>query len=68
VASNTRWGANPDPGKTAAAAAVVGAFPLASGSADSAAVISLAPGAYTMQASGAGGTTGIALAEVYEIP
>jgi sugar lactone lactonase YvrE len=68
VGSNTQWGANPDPGKVAAAAAFVGAFPLAWGSADSAATVSLPPGAYTMQASGAGGTTGIALAEVYVIP
>jgi hypothetical protein len=68
MGSNTPWGANPDPGKIASAASFVGAFPLASGSADSAQVVSLQPGAYTMQVTGAGGTTGIALAEVYEIP
>jgi hypothetical protein len=26
------------------------------------------PGAYTMQVSGMGGTTGVALAEIYEVP
>jgi len=43
-----------------------GAFPYAANSADAAAVITLQPGAYTMQVSGANGTTGIALAEVYD--
>lgn len=35
---------------------------------DAALVATLAPGAYTAVVSGVGGTTGIALAEVYEIP
>jgi hypothetical protein len=34
---------------------------------DSALLISLAPGAYTAQISGTGGTTGVALAEIYQV-
>jgi len=43
----------------------VGAFSLAPGSNDAAAVAVLAPGSYTVRVSGAGGTTGIALVEAY---
>lgn len=67
VASNTGWGSNSNPGWIASSAAGVGAFALASGSADSALVATLAPGAYTVQVSGVGNTTGVALAEVYEL-
>jgi hypothetical protein len=52
----------------ASAASSVGAFPLTPGSNDSALVVTLAPGAYTAQVSGANGTSGVALLEVYEIP
>ena len=67
VASNTGWGTNPNPAQIASVAAQVGAFPLASGSADCALLLNLAPGAYTVQVSGVGNTTGVALAEVYEV-
>lgn len=50
----------------ALASAQVGAFGLASG--DSAMIATLAPGNYTAQVTGAGGATGIALIEVYELP
>jgi uncharacterized repeat protein (TIGR03806 family) len=46
----------------------VGAFKLAEGSSDSAILVSLSPGAYTVQVSGAAGTSGVALVEVYEVP
>lgn len=46
----------------------VGAFDLTAGSHDAALVITLAPGAYTAQLSGVGGTTGEAMVEVYEVP
>jgi hypothetical protein len=46
----------------------VGAFELTAGSRDAALIITLAPGAYTAQISGAGGSTGEALVEVYEVP
>ena len=46
----------------------VGAFALAPGSRDAALLISLPPGAYTAQLSGASGGTGTGLIEVYEVP
>ncbi len=51
-----------------AAAQSVGAFSLTANSKDSALVITLAPGAYTAQISGANGATGTAIVEVYELP
>jgi hypothetical protein len=46
----------------------VGAFALTPGSKDSALIATLAPGAYTAQVSGVGGTSGVALVEIYEVP
>jgi hypothetical protein len=77
VAQNDNWGTpvTVSPVQVAAsastiasAASAVGAFPLTPGSNDSALVVTLAPGAYTAQVSGANGTSGVALLEVYEIP
>jgi uncharacterized delta-60 repeat protein len=48
------------------AAASTGAFPLTTASADSAAVLTLAPGAYTMHVLDPRGAGGIALAEIYD--
>ena len=45
----------------------VGAFQFPLDSADSAILANLAPGAYTAEITGLNGTTGIALAEVYEV-
>jgi hypothetical protein len=45
----------------------VGAFGLVEGSEDSALIATLPPGSYTAQVSGANGTTGIALVEIYEL-
>jgi hypothetical protein len=45
----------------------VGAFLLTPGSKDAALVLSLAPGGYTVQVSGADGGTGEALVEIYEV-
>ena len=47
--------------------AKAGAFALTAGSADSAMVLTLPVGSYTLQVSGAGTATGVALAEVYEL-
>ena len=66
--TNTAWASSPAKADISAASSLVGAFPLAVGSADSAAVVSLPPGAYTMKIYGVGGSTGVALAEVYELP
>jgi hypothetical protein len=68
IASNTGWGTGSNPAQITSAGASVGAFALASGSADSALVVNVSAGAYTMQLSGAGNSTGVALAEVYEVP
>ncbi|HND60968.1 MAG TPA: immunoglobulin domain-containing protein [Opitutaceae bacterium] len=66
IASNDDWGTI---GSAASdAAALVGAFPLNSGSKDAALLLTLAPGVYSAQVSGVGGTTGVALIEVYEVP
>jgi sugar lactone lactonase YvrE len=67
VASNTGWGTGADPAGVAAATTAVGAFTLPSGSADSAVLATLAPGAYTVEVAGQGQSTGIGLAEVYEV-
>ena len=68
IAANTGWAAGPDAAAIAAAAATAGAFALPAGSADAALVINLAPGAYTAQVGGVGGTSGVALVEAYELP
>lgn len=65
IASNDNWDATVTPTATQSS---VGAFQLTAGSRDAALVISLQPGAYTTQVSGVGGTTGVALIEVYELP
>ncbi len=68
VASNTGWGTNSNAAQIAAAAASVGAFALQPGSADSALLVTLQPGSYTMVVTGVGGSTGVALAESYTVP
>lgn len=68
VASNTGWGTNSNPTLITSTASSVGAFALTPGSADSAQIVDLPAGAYTMQVSGVNNTTGVALAEVYEVP
>jgi len=62
VATNDNWNAS-----DAATFASVGAFALGAGSKDAAIVATLAPGNYTAQVTGVGGTTGLALVEVYEV-
>ena len=68
---STQLGANDNWGGTAALTAAfdsVGAFQLPPTSRDAALLATLQPGAYTVQVSGVGGTTGVALVEVYEVP
>jgi sugar lactone lactonase YvrE len=67
VATNTGWSTNSDPTGIATVAGQVGAFALPVGSADSELLASLNPGAYTVELSGAGATTGVGLVEVYEV-
>lgn len=68
VATNSGWSTGPDPTAVAAASTAAGAFALSQGSADSALVLTLQPGNYTAIVSGAGGTSGVALAETYVVP
>jgi uncharacterized delta-60 repeat protein len=65
---NDDWEQSPDAVRTASTARQVRAFGLPSGSQDAACVVTLPPGSYTVHASGVGGTTGIALVEVYLVP
>jgi sugar lactone lactonase YvrE len=67
IASNIGWGTNSNPALIASTAAQVGAFSFASGSADCALIANLPPGAYTVQVAGVGSSTGVALAEIYEV-
>ena len=67
IASNTGWGTNTNPALISSTAAQVGAFAFTSGSADCAVIVNLSAGNYTVQISGVNSTTGVALAEVYEL-
>ena len=68
IATNTGWSTNSNAAQISAAFTSTGAFVLPVSSADSAVLLSLAPGAYTVQVSGLNGTAGNALVEVYEVP
>ena len=65
VQENDNWGGTP---ALTAAFGSVGAFQLVGDSRDAALIANLQPGSYTAQVSGAGGTTGVALVEIYELP
>jgi hypothetical protein len=65
IRSNDNWGGTAE---LTAAFTQVGAFALPAASRDAAVLITLQPGAYTVQVSGVGGTTGVAIVEVYEVP
>ncbi|HUR56332.1 MAG TPA: PQQ-dependent sugar dehydrogenase, partial [Opitutaceae bacterium] len=66
--TNTAWNTAGNAGEIRAAAEKVGAFRLTEGSRDSAMLVSLSPGAYTVQVSGVNGSSGVALVEVYDVP
>jgi hypothetical protein len=68
IASNDNWSERNDAAQIQASAAAVGAFAFPAGSKDSALLINLMPGAYTVQVLGIGNSTGIGLVEVYEVP
>ena len=68
IATNTGWSSAPNATEIASAASGAGAFALTSGSADSALLLRLTPGAYTAQVTAADGSgSGLALVEAYEI-
>jgi hypothetical protein len=66
LTSNSGWGGG---AQISAAAATVGAFAWTDpASNDSAVLVTLPPGVYSAKVSGAGGDSGVALIEVYEVP
>lgn len=77
IASNQGWSSSSTLGPSSVRAGVemaaaatmskVGAFTLASGAPDSAMTVTLPPGAYTAQVSGANAAEGVGLVEVYEV-
>ena len=68
IATNNDWGTAANADEVATLAAQVGAQTFESGSKDAALLVSLEPGVYTVVVSGVGSATGVALAEVYEVP
>ena len=67
ISSNDNWSSGDAPALTAAFAQA-GAFPFVAGSRDSALLVDLAPGkGYSVQVSGVGNTSGVALVEVYDL-
>jgi predicted Zn-dependent protease len=66
VAANTRWTSQAS--QISSTSQRVGAFALQPGSLDAALVVELEPGLYTVQLSGAGNSTGVALIEIYLAP
>jgi hypothetical protein len=67
IATNDRWAATGE-NIVAAAGASVGAFPLDRTTEDAALLITLPPGAYTVELRGKSNGTGVALLEIYEVP
>jgi hypothetical protein len=72
LASNNDWGDGGQAAAIAAAAAQVSAFSLTAGSKDAAVILQLGGSdlnrGFTVQVSGAGGTTGLVITEIYELP
>jgi len=68
LASSGAWFRQPNAAEVVDAGQRAGAFPLAKDSSDAAIVTTLVPGVYTVSSEGAGGETGIALIEVYDLP
>jgi hypothetical protein len=64
IGTNTGWGGG---SALTAAFAQVGAFALPAGSADSALLVTLPSGSYTVEVAGTNNSTGVALVEVYEV-
>jgi hypothetical protein len=70
VAQNDNWSGTGavDTAILTDATARAGAFPLALNAKDAAVLTTLAPGSYTVHASGAGGASGVTMLEVYQVP
>lgn len=68
IASNDDWEIGVPAAQTTEVFARVGAFPLPAGSKDAALIATLEPGAYTVQVTGGGDASGVALVEIYDLP
>lgn len=68
VAENDNWSDATNATDVVTATAQVGATALTSGSKDAVLLVSLEPGVYSAQVTGVGGTTGVALVELFEAP
>lgn len=68
VLSNDNWNDSALVADLRTATATVGGFALPEGSGDAAVLISLDPGAYSVQIADTAGRSGVSLAEVYEVP
>ncbi|MBL9188795.1 MAG: CotH kinase family protein [Opitutaceae bacterium] len=68
LASNDRWAAGTQAAAVTAASSRVNAFALATNTEDAVLLLTVAPGAYTAEVRGKGGSTGVALLEIYEVP
>jgi hypothetical protein len=68
IGANDSWEQNSNLNALQSVTQLTGAFALNPGSKDAAILVTLTPGGYTVQVSGAGDTTGIALVEIYEAP
>jgi hypothetical protein len=68
VATNDRWEANSNAEAIAKASTAAGAFALGAGSEDAALLITLPPGAYTVEVKAKNNAEGVALLEIYEVP
>lgn len=66
IAANDDWSRASNVAEIATIATRVGAFAFESGSRDAAVLVTLSPGAYTVQTRGANDGTGVALVEVYD--
>jgi cytochrome c peroxidase len=66
IAANEAWTQAENPAAIAAMAETIGAFPLRADGSDSALLATVAPGAYTIHLSGAHGSVGEGLVEIYD--
>ncbi len=64
IARNADWA---NSAEITTSAAVIGAFPLAPDSHDAAVLLTLPPGGYTVAVTGAGGSAGLVLVEIYDL-
>ena len=68
IASNAGWTSAANASDIAWSATRCGAFALNANSADSAVLMMLNPGSYTLQVTGQNGSAGTAMVEAYEVP